>query len=965
MASPPDPLRHQALAVFERLLDLDEAARERTLAALAASQPLLHARALDLLRADASAQAQDFLDGAALDQMAASVVGGAGQAGAQLGPYRLESRIGTGGMGEVWLARRIDGLYEGLVAIKLLHTDLYRPGLRERAVRERQILARLQHPSIARLLDAGSSTEGAMYLVLEYVDGSRIDRWCDEHRLDLAARLGLFLDVCAAVAHAHSHLVVHRDLKPSNILVSADGRVKLLDFGIAKLIEGDGESAEETELTRLAGRLLTPEYAAPEQILGQTVTTATDVYALGVLLHLLLAGGRPFGTGKSTATRLEREVLESEPRTLSRTLSVANGEGLTPAQLAERRASTPDKLRRQLRGDLENIVAKALKKNPVQRYGTVPALAEDIRRHLRHEPISARGESFAYRSAKFMRRHRLGMATASAFTVAVLAGVGGVVWQAHLARAQAREAELQTRRAESVKEFMINVFKAADPENSQNASMSAREVLDQGVRQMQSQLDTEPALQADLYDTLSQTYLNLGVGDRAAELARTALAARRKLYAAGDTRIAESLLNLGEALIDVSKFKDAHAALSEAMEIMRAAGDRDSLLAAQINSAFADADDGLSKRDEAIVAQRRAYAICLTRFGPDAPETARQQLDLAERLEEAGRYTEAEQNYRAAIHGVDRGIGPESLAAGNAHMNFASLLDRTGHSDEAGRELDLAVAILGKVLGDNHPLLGDALFSRAILYTHQNRSADAEADLRRSLRIFPVGSYKAAQSQRYLGIDLTYQGRYAEAREALESSVAIFRKSGPDEQQQYRALADLATSMLRSGHAREAEPMLREAIQNLERLVGADGYEVRNPLKRLGEDLIALGRNDEAVTVLERVRALEIKLFGTEQHRDMASTDYLLGKALFALGTPQSLARARPLAAQAVSLDRQYLPGGDLGRALLLRARLALAAADSKAAHPDLVEALDQLDQAAPPDPADAAEVRRLLRANG
>ncbi len=319
-----------------------------------------------------------------LEESPAPPVSGRSLAGQAFGAYTLASLIGQGGMGNVWLAHRSDGRYEGAAAVKLLNASLVGRAGEERFHREGNILARLADPHIARLLDAGVSPSGQPYLVLEYVEGEPIDRFCDRHGLDVGERLRLFLDVLVAVSHAHANLIVHRDIKPSNVLVDDDGRVKLLDFGIAKLLEGEGEAGATTALTREAGRALTPEFAAPEQITGGAVTTATDVYALGVLLYVLLTGRHPAEGSRHSPAELVRFVLEGEPE---RPSSAAAGRREASPEAcrgrASARATTPDALHRLLRGDLDTIVAKALKKNPAERYASVTALADDLRRYLR------------------------------------------------------------------------------------------------------------------------------------------------------------------------------------------------------------------------------------------------------------------------------------------------------------------------------------------------------------------------------------------------------------------------------------------------------------------------------------------------------------------------------------------------------------------------------------------------------
>ena len=361
-------------------------------------------------------------------------------AGRRFGPYVLERELGSGGMGSVWLGRRDDGRFEGNVAIKLPKAErLTRIGS-VRFAREGALLARLSHPFVARLLDAGVQ-DGQPYLVLEYVDGETIDVWCDARALPVRERVRLFLDVLDAVAHAHANLAPHRDLKPSNILVDAAGRVKLLDFGVAKLVENADRPAVATEgLTQSAGRAFTPEFAAPEQGLGEPVTTASDVVlALGVLLYLLLSGRNPTSAWSATTGR---GLPAAEPSALS-TIP-----GAAAPDVAAARSTTPGKLSRELRGDLENIARKALKIAPGERYATAAAFAADLRHYLNSEPVTARRDSLGYRASKFVARHRLAVGAASITVLALLAGIAGTTWQAIEAQRQRRAALLEAKRAD-------------------------------------------------------------------------------------------------------------------------------------------------------------------------------------------------------------------------------------------------------------------------------------------------------------------------------------------------------------------------------------------------------------------------------------------------------------------------------------------------------------------------------------
>jgi serine/threonine protein kinase/Tol biopolymer transport system component len=395
-------------------LEMTDEERSTLLSSLHTEDPSLASQLEMLLHEHHVLSAEGFLEASSLE-----LPGGPSLAGQSFGAYTLVSQIGHGGMGTVWLAKRNDGRFERRVAVKVLNIALMGKGGEERFKREGRILGRLTHPHIAELIDAGVSPTGQPFLVLEYVEGDHIDRFCDEYRLDVRARIRLFLDALLAVAEAHDKLIVHRDLKPSNILVRADGQVKLLDFGIAKLLKDDGQP-KESPLTLEGAKALTPEYAAPEQLKGETVTGATDVYSSGVLLYVLLTGHHPTGAAPRTPAGLVKAILDTEPARPSEIVCPARTNEENAIANAERRATTPDKLARSLRGDLDTIIAKALKKNPQERYASTKFFAEDLQRYLQHEPISARPDAIGYRARKFVRRHRSSVTAASLLALSVI-----------------------------------------------------------------------------------------------------------------------------------------------------------------------------------------------------------------------------------------------------------------------------------------------------------------------------------------------------------------------------------------------------------------------------------------------------------------------------------------------------------------------------------------------------------------
>jgi serine/threonine-protein kinase len=494
---------------LDELLDLSWPQRAQRLAELAQTDAALAAELQSMLAWQAAIEEQGFLEGAALQ-----CAGEAELSGRRVGAYTIEHALGHGGMGTVWLARRSDGRFQGRAAVKFLNLALLGHGGAQRLQREGSILSQLTHPNIARLLDAGTS-DGQSYLILEYVDGRPIDEWCDERRLPVRERIELFLSVLHAVAHAHSKLVLHRDLKPSNILVTADGQVKLLDFGIAKLLHEELAAAPVTALTQ-AARFLTPDYAAPEQLEGSESTTATDVYALGVLLYQLLVGAHPTARQQHSPLQQLQAIVETPPaRPSTAALTIA-------AALAGQRAATPERLARSLRGDLDKIIGKALKKAPLERYRTVDALAADLRRHLAHEPVSARADTFSYVVGKFVRRHWLPVTAAAIALLALLGAIVGTTWQSIVARQQRAAALAQRDRAQLLLARNDAIFDFVDMMLTEKVPPEHATVIQQMLDRSLTFVDSAAAGQADrkaeILRVLGSYYANLGSEQKAAPL---------------------------------------------------------------------------------------------------------------------------------------------------------------------------------------------------------------------------------------------------------------------------------------------------------------------------------------------------------------------------------------------------------------------------------------------------------------
>ena len=477
------------------------------------------------------------------------------QAGQQLGPYRLERELGAGGMGIVWLAARADGAFERQVALKLPHAEWIDRGLAQRFARERAMLASLNHPNIAQLFDAGWSESGRPYLALEYVEGVPITAWRDQQAPNIEARLRLFVDVIRAVAHAHARLIVHRDLKPSNVLVTAEGQVKLLDFGIAKLLSGESTVAEETELTRMAGRALTPNYAAPEQILGQPISTAADIYALGVLLFELLSGERPYRLNRADVQR--RAVLEE---------AIVHVDPPAPSAVANDKA-----IRHTLRGDLDAIVLKALKKAPEQRYETAAAFADDIERYLNRLPVHAQRASRAYRLRRFLVRNRFAVGAVSAVILALAVGLGVALWQAGVARAEAA-------RATTIKDFVLSIIQQADPVASRQTREADVALLTTAEARIDKELEKQPEVALQMRRAIGAAYRNRGEYARASQVLRKGIEQARTTLPPDNLELLGAYVQIAEdRVIDQ---RSALTDLDAAIERLRTLGPSGQLLLA-------------------------------------------------------------------------------------------------------------------------------------------------------------------------------------------------------------------------------------------------------------------------------------------------------------------------------------------------------------------------------------------------
>jgi serine/threonine protein kinase len=874
----------RALGIFQEIADLAPAERSGRVAEACAEDPALRRLVEALISADAEEDAR--LDGG-VARLFPRLVPNADSSlerwiGRRLGPYRIVRELGRGGMGAVFLGERCDGQFEQRVALKVARLGLSGDEAVRRFLAERRILAGLEHPRIARLLDGGVSAEGLPFFAMEYVAGLPITEYCRNAQLDVGQRIRLFLGVCDAVGHAHRRLVVHRDLKPSNIFVSVTGEVKLLDFGIAKLLD----AGDERTRTRTLHQMLTPAYAAPEQVRGDAVTTATDVYALGVVLYELLVGRRPFGApAEAAVAALGDEPMRASAAVLARDSS--------PAPVRRR-------LRRTLRGDLDTILLTALRKEPDRRYLSAEALAEDLRRHLDRRPIRARRDSMRYRAEKFVARHRWTLAIATTLLVALVGALAAVAFQA---RAREREALA----SQEVTSFLVRLFEGSDPTLARGASLTAQELLDEGVGRLRSTLTREPVVRSRLLRTMAASYVALGLYDRARPLAEEALRLRQETFPARSVEVADSMDQLGEILRLEADYAHAEPLLRAALAARRAALAPDD--PAVIDS-LGHLGRLLEDRGEFAAAEsllRDALAATERRFGLDSTQSARRLDDFASNQSDLGREKTALELLRRALGIRETKLGRGAPEVAASLETLGARLDAAGDYGEAVADLERALAIRRRIYGAAHPLVATTELALASVYEDQERLDDAERAAQGALdalrRSLGADHPKVGEALNLLAVVRTARRDFGGAVPLFRELLARYeRLAGRNHPDTLAIKSNLAITLLHAGSAHEAEALQREILAQLP----ADD----------GQDTGALARENLATSLEIEGRARAAVPFAREalelQRRREGETS---GNVAIAL---RSLALAEEQSGDARKAEKDFRSGLRMGEQLAL-----------------------------------------------
>ncbi len=852
LALTPDPERWRRLEViFYQASDMDPHDRSAYLDQACVSDPDIRSDVESLLAA--AEQTLGYLRNPAL-QAARQIVLNPFSANKLIGSWKILQSIGDGGMGQVYLACRADEAYEQKVAIKIMRADFGSdPGMLLRFRTERQILAKLNHPNIARLLDGGVTIEGLPYLVMEFVAGVPIDSYCRDGHLSIEARLRLFRTVCGAVEYAHRNLIIHRDIKPANILVTADGVPKLLDFGIARLI--DPEFAG-TARTRQSQVLMTPEYASPEQVRGEPVTTAADVYAMGILLYELLSGARPFRVRTDNPLEIARVICEQTPPPPS--------------------AANQGQDAKRLRGDLDRIVMMAIRKEPERRYASAEQFSADVHAYLGGYPLLARTSTWRYQTVTFLRRHNGAVAVAAVFVLALVAFSIGM-W------VLATRADRQRQTAEREKEFLARMFQSATPAEARGETITARMLLDRGAARIDRELAAEPQARASLLETIAEAYRSLGLWNESERFAQRSLKIAEPAFGAGSQETLPPVELLAELYRDKGRYAQAEPLLAKVLKAKQAAFGTTSPEAARVMAELAECFYWEAKDDQAMSLLRKTLAIDRAN-GPDYGAPTRNYLALT--LERKGEFDEARQLLQEAVDIDRRTIGTKSPDYAISLHNLGSALIDRGDLSGAEKMIREAADIRRVVLGANHPDLVLSLNNLGYVLLEQGEWQKAEAPLKEALgiqsRLLEPGNPRLAAPINNWARFLQAKGSYDQAEDYYRRALTILEQAHAESTWPAAQItANLGSLRFDEGQYQAAEQCARRAME-LRRKLGGEGTPAfANSLLETGVDRVFQGDADGAEPLLRQALAIRREKLWSG-HPAILSAEIRMGETLVA-----------------------------------------------------------------------------------
>jgi len=783
--------------------------------------------------------------------------------GKRIGPYQILEEIGSGGMGAVYLAKRADGQFEQQVALKLIKPGMHSVDIVNRFERERQILAQLQHPHIARLLDGGLSDEGLPYFSMEYVSGLPIDTYCNIRRLTVNQRIDLIITVCQAVQFAHNNLIIHRDLKPGNIIVTDEGAVKLLDFGIAKVFD---EDQDLPALTRTGTYALTPEYSAPEQIRHQRVTTATDVYALGLILYELLTGERPYRFESSSLFDIERVISDTEPERPSSAIrklqaKASAGKDDRLQIISHARQISTERLRRKLTGDLDNICLIALKKEPERRYGSAEQLKQDLERYLNGLPVKARKESLSYRMQKFTRRHRWGVITSTIVTFLL---ISVVTYYTIRLSSQRDRAVAEAQKALAVSTFLTDLFKVADPYESKGRTITAREILERGAVRVESELQDQPETRATMLDVIGNVYYSLGLYEEARPLIEKSLAIRDSLFGPDHPQVARSLIPLGTIIGSEGDYESAIAYFNRALAIDRASLNPDDPKFAEDYYGLAWAWNLRGYYAKADTLYQKTLKIQRLHNDPDLGVTLN---DLALLRHELNRYDEAAAYFKESLKLLKEIHGEVHPEIATTLYNYAQLLRDMDRIDEAITIHRKVLEMDHQLYGEEHPNVAYSLNGLASLLVKTGNLDEAEKMYRQALamrrkllgNLHPDVGYNLNS----LGRVLLQEGKYEEAKGLFFKALEIHRQAnGKTHPAVIRTLKNIGKTYYCQKEYQNSKEYLTKALEMSQHVLGIRHFTTANTMLSLSKTLSALGDFKQALHFAQTALKNAVELLG-------------------------------------------------------------------------------------------------------
>lgn len=890
--------------LFEKALEFDKPERERFLAEECGEDKELFSEVNSLISADE--QEHSIFSGSAAEYIA---IDEKKLDGKVLGKYRVIKQIGTGGMGSVFLAERADGMFEQKVALKVVKPGMNSLEIIKRFEGERQILAKLRHPNIASLLDGGISDIGLPYFTMEFVEGKPITEYCDAKNLNIEQRLDIFKKVCTAVLYAHQNLVIHRDIKPGNILVKEDGTVKLLDFGIAKVFE---EDENNKSLTRTGFRVMTPEYASPEQVRGETVSTATDIYSLGLILYQLLSGCPPYEVNTTSALELERIICLSEPQKPSTMIikistSVRGSVQQASSEFISRKRSTSiSKLRKRISGDLDNICLMAIRKEPERRYNSIAQLIHDIDNHLNGLPVSARKSTASYRTRKFITRHRAGVVITS-IAVLIIAIVT-TFYTMQLAE-ERDKAKLEAEKSKKVSEFLAGIFEVSDPEQSRGESITARELLDNGVKRIETELADQPEVLANMFGVTGNVYKSLGLYKAAMILLQKGYNLNDSLFGYDSPETAKSLNDLGNLNFAMGDYSSAIENFNNAIKIRKKIHGELSPEAAQSMNGLGLVLREEGRYDEAeklitvSLSVRKKYYLEMSR------EVAESLNNLALIKEDQGKYEEAKELFEESLRIKEKLYSRIHPSVSHTLGDLAFLLQQMGKYKEASELFNKTLETDKSLYGNLHPEVSTDLYN---LGSNTALMGDLDGAEKLYIQVLEMDKKLLGEKHPYIALDLnniagilSEKGKYEEAEKLYSQSLNLNMKLyGNEHPEVATSLSNLGVLYQRWGKYNQAEPLLKSALDMRTKLLGEDHPNVVTSINIYASLLSSEGKYEESMRQFRKSLDLRIKLLG-EDHPLTASAFLGLGNTLIEL---DSLKEAEEKINKGIEIYKGKLP---------------------------------------------------------